>query len=94
MLKLIDSLNMRDCILAQNPSKAICLKLARDKLTELDYDRWKSQLLQNGINVDNGNKLRTYRAYKNNFSTETYVKSNMRRDHRRILARFRSRGNR
>ena len=77
-------------MLAQNPSKAICLKLARDKLTELDYDRWKSQLLQNGINVDNGNKLRTYRTYKNNFSTETYVKSNMRRDHRRILARFRS----
>ena len=90
MLKLIESLNIRDYMLAQNPSKAICLKLARDKLTELDYDRWKSQLLQNGINVDNGNKLRTYRTYKNNFSTETYVKSNMRRDHRRILARFRS----
>ena len=83
MLKLIDSLNIRDYMLAQNPSKANCLKLARDKLTELDYDRWKSQLLQNGINVDNGNKLRTYRTYKNNFSTETYVKSNMRRDHPR-----------
>lgn len=73
-------------MLAQNPSKATCLKLAKD-IIEIDKEIWQSQLFQNGKHVNNGKTLRTY---KNSFNTETYVKNNMRRDHRRILAQFRS----
>lgn len=45
--------------------------------------------MSNGKNANNGNKLRTYRLYKSNFQTETYVKINMSRDQRRILSKFR-----
>ena len=41
-------------------------------------------------NVDNGNKLRTYREYKYSFKTEYYVNCNMSRGHRRTLAKFHS----
>ena len=37
----------------------------------------------------NGNKLRTYRLYKSDLQTETYVKLPLQRDHRRILSMFR-----
>ena len=36
MLKFIDSLEMRDSLLAQNPSKTMCLKMTGEKLTAVD----------------------------------------------------------
>ena len=39
---------------------------------------------------ENGNKLQTYRLYKSNLIAEDYVKFNMERSHRRIIAKFRS----
>ena len=72
------------------PNKTFCLKQAREKLNQIDRQHWEDNLLCNGRDESNGNKLRTYRSYKTALSTECYVKSNMRRDHQRILARFRS----
>lgn len=89
MLKLIDSLIIREPMLAQSPSKKVCLKLARDSLFAKDSQNWQNQLLSTG-NTENDNKLRTYRTYKSSFTTEPYITMNMRRDHRRILAKFRS----
>lgn len=88
MLKFIDSLNIRDCMMAPKPSKYICLKLAKEKLIEIDSHKWKEKLMHDGNN-ENGNKLRTYRTYKDSLDAEPYVKLNMRRDQRRILAKFR-----
>ena len=55
-------------MLTPSPSKAVCLKLAREKLIAIDNQKWLSQLLGDGNGIDNGNKLRTYRKYKNSLS--------------------------
>ena len=89
MLKQINELDLQ-CMLAPVPNKTLCLKQAREKLNQIDRQHWEDSLLCNGRDESNGNKLRTYRTYKITLSTEFYVNSNMRRDHRRILARFRS----
>ena len=44
----------------------------------------------NDTGQENGNKLRTYTLYKSNLMTDEYVKINLERSHRRILAKFRS----
>ena len=85
-VKQIDELDLQ-CMLAPVPNKTVCLKQAREKLNQIDRQHWEDSLLCNGRDESNGNKLRTYRTYKTALSTECYVKSNMRRDHRRILAR-------
>ena len=54
--------------------------------------KYKEKRKSNVFNDDghiNGNKLRTYRLYKSDLQTETYVKLPLQRDHRRILAMFR-----
>ena len=89
MLKFIDSLDIREPMLTPSPSKAVSLKLARETLIAIDTQKWHSQLLSDGNGIGSGNKLRTYRKYKNSLTTEPYVIMNMRRD-RRILAKFRS----
>lgn len=61
----------------------------RVKLKSLDAENWKSELW-NDTSQENGNKLRTYRLYKADLFTDTYVKLKMERNHRRILAKFRS----
>ena len=45
--------------------------------------------LINDVGHVNGNKLRTYRLYKTQLQTESYVKLSLQRDHRRILSMFR-----
>ena len=76
--------------MAPVPKKIFCLKLARQKLNQIDRQHLEDSLLCNGRNESNGNKLRTYRTYKTTLSTERYVKSNMRRHHWCILGQFRS----
>ena len=90
MLKHIEDLELQNYMLTQSPNKSACLKAAREKMTQLDISNWENALANNGTDANNRNKLRTYRTYKNKLNTEYYVKLNMRRDHRRILARFRS----
>ena len=90
MLNLIEQLGIEDCMLSPQPSKAACMKISKEKLIRIDTQNWENEIACNGRDENNGNKLRTYRTYKSTLSTEYYVKLNMRRDHRRILARFRS----
>ena len=77
-------------MLAPSPNKSACLKVAREKLLQIDKQKWENALVSNGRDENKGNKLRTYSTYKNASCTEFYAKLNTRRDHRRILARFRS----
>ena len=88
MLKFIDTYNLDELILTESPNKAVCVSATRDILTEIDNDKWYEKLMRDG-NAENGNKLSTYR-YKNGFKTEYYVKCNISRGHRRVLAKFRS----
>ena len=89
MLKLSDMHNLDELMSIESPNKSACVFAARDILTEIDNDKWYQKLMSNG-NAANGNKLRTYRQYKNVCKTEYYVKCNMSRGHRRVLAKFRS----
>ena len=81
MLKYIEQLGIEDCMLSPQPSKAACMKIVKEKLSQIDIHNWENEIASNGRDENNGNKLRTYRTYKNTFCTEYYVKLNMRRDH-------------
>ena len=59
-------------MLSDSPAKPACISATREILTEIDNDKWYQLLMRDG-NVDNGNKLRTYREYKYSFKTEYYV---------------------
>ena len=65
------------------------VKNIRQKLKTIDDENWKAKVW-NDTGQENGNKLRTYRLYKSDLIAEDYVKSNMERSHRRIIAKFRS----
>ena len=65
----------------------MCISAVRDILTEIDNTKWYQKLMNDG-NAENGNKLRTYIQYKNVLKTEYYVKCNMDRGHRRVLAKI------
>ena len=58
-------------------------------MTAKEHSEWTLNLDKNGNEI-NGNKLRTYRLYKDTLQTEHYVKCSLRKDQRRILAKFRS----
>ena len=66
----------------------IMIKTCKSKLIEKDKEKWKLQLFNDDGHA-NGNKLRTYRLYKSDIQTETYVKIPLQRDHRHILSMFR-----
>ena len=78
MLKFSDMHNLDVLMSIESPNKSVCISAARDILTEIDNDKWYQKLMSNG-NAVNGNKLRTYRQYKNVFKTEYYIKCNMSR---------------
>lgn len=67
---------------------ADAVKLCKSKLIESDKQKWITNLF-NDTGHENGNKLRTYRLYKQDIQLESYVKLPLHRDHRRILAMFR-----
>ena len=50
------------------------MRVVSDKLLELDNTEWFSELFDDRRNVKNGNKLRTYRLYKNSVKTKQYIK--------------------
>ena len=85
MLSFISDYNLQNAMLVDRPEKSVCIWLAKQKLTEIENEKWQQKLMSNG-SEQNGNKLRTYRTYKTQFETEHYVKLNMSRDQRRILA--------
>ena len=61
----------------------------KTKLYEIEKQEWVEKLYQDR-NEPNGNKLRTYRLYKNVLETSSYLKNVNDRQHRRILSNFRS----
>ena len=79
----LQDLLTKDCSIKK---KVAC---AKEKLKITGVDCWKASLW-NDRGQENGNKLRTYRLYKSDLLPEPYVKINMDRTHRRILAKFRS----
>ncbi|XP_071136614.1 uncharacterized protein [Mytilus edulis] len=60
------------------------LRMAQDKLTAIDQEKWLIDVFDDKNSV-NGNKLRTFRRFKNNCKTSLFVKTINFRDHRRIL---------
>ena len=57
--------------------------------TRVGKQKWVEKLYQ-GRNESNGNKLSTYRLYKNVLETSSYLKNVNDRQHRRILSNFRN----
>ena len=76
-------------MLIDNPCKRLCIEKARETLRVRDKAKWYDSLMDDSKNVLNGNKLRTYRQFKNTLETEPYVLANISRYQRRILAKFR-----
>lgn len=72
----------------QNMTPRQKLNIAGNKLKAMDCEKWATDVY-NDRNCENGNKLRTFRRYKNTPDTSTYVKTVKFRDHRRILSNFR-----
>ena len=84
-----DTHNIDNIMLVENPCESVCISTVRDRPTEIDNAKWYQKLVCNG-NAENGNKLRTYRQCKSAIKTEHYVKCNMDRGHRHVLAKFRT----
>ena len=89
MLNFIKDLNMEQYLFQDKPHKKTCIRVAKEKLTVIETNIWSNKLNSDGT-VQNGNKLRTYRTFKNIFKTEGYVKISMNRDQRKVIAKFRS----
>ena len=71
-------------------STKLVMKIANEKLSELDNQEWQKDIFNDKANEINGNKLRTYRLYKNNVSVGPYVRQNLTSSQRRLMAMFRA----
>ena len=81
-------LNLRD-IVDSTYSNRHKLYSMKNKLYDIDKEEWVN-VLYNDRNEENGNKLRTYRKYKNCLTASSYVKTVSNRQYRRVLSNFRS----
>ena len=84
VLSFVSEYNLEEVMLADRPEKSVSISLRKQWLRQTEIENWKRKLMANG------NKLRTYRTYKTQFQAEHYVKMNMSRDQRKVLAKFRS----
>jgi hypothetical protein len=66
------------------------MRAVSGKLLVLDNTEWLSELFDDRRNVKSGNKLRTYKLYKNSVKTEQYIKVSMSRMERWTMAILRS----
>ena len=89
MMTFIAEFNLEDVMLLERPEKSACIHRAKQRLRQAEVEFWQIKLMHNG-NDQNGNKLRTYRTYKTHFQTKHYVRVNMSRDQRKVLAKFSS----
>ena len=69
-------------------------RVIKDQVAEFVFSRFKSEWSadKNRMNARNGNgrnKLRTYKQYKQEFKSETYLKCSMSRAHTSAYAKFR-----
>ena len=70
-------------------TKTVIRRLS-DKLNDLDLQDWH-RALHDDRNCVNGNKLRTYRTFKQSINPEAYVTSDIPRAHRRVISAIQSR---
>ena len=84
--KTVNKLNVKDAIHNISISTKCAMRAVSDKLLELIF----LSFLTTEENVKNGNKLRTYRLYKNSVKTEQYIKVSRSTMERRTMALFRS----
>jgi hypothetical protein len=87
----INKLNVRDVIHNVYISTKCVMRTVSDTFLELDNTEWFSELFDDRRNLQTGNKLRTYRRYKNSVQSEQYIKVRMSRMERQTMALFRSR---
>ena len=72
------------------PSKGQTIQLVSSKVSECIAIKWQNDInTPEGRTPNSGNKLRTYRMFKEQFGVEQYVLSNMTRTDRSALAKFR-----
>ena len=87
VMHIINKFELNDYINLPRSVK-VKLGLIKEVLDRKDSLLWYDDLHNDRGNL-NGNKLRTYRLYKDNLATESYVKNVYSRQERRILSNFR-----
>ena len=87
--KLLHDIGLNELVNQEGCSIKNKINCVKQKLLQTDDDSWRTKLF-NDSRQENGNKLQTYRLYKTHLIPEMYVKLNMDRSHRRVLAKFRS----
>ena len=65
------------------------MKIIKERVTQLDNEEFLHELFNDSNNL-NGNKLRTFRLFKTSVETVKYVKIQLPRSVRRVMAPFRS----
>ena len=83
VLKLANGLNVSDLIQDIHLPIRSVLNVLKETLSNKDYENWNKQL-------NESEKLRTYKTYKNTLNAEWYCSLPLSRDHRRILFKLRS----
>lgn len=85
---LIEIYDLNNIVDTLNPTN-VKLNMIKDVLFLHDNMNWQIDLFDDGNSV-NGNKMRTYRIFKTNIFTESYVQNiNICKQKRRILSNFR-----
>ena len=87
--RLVDKLEIRELVSDVSLSTKHVMNSISEKLDIMDNREWLDDVF-NDRGKANGNKLRTYRLYKQSVSVEPYVKLNIDRNQRRYMAMFRA----
>ena len=89
--KVGQQLGLNDLFKGPIPSKTIFKKIIRKKIQEMYIITWKNKLFDDKRNnPSEGNKLRTYRIFKNDFKREIYLSQITCRDERKRLCQLRT----
>ena len=83
--RIIAEIDTDNLVHNRNITTKTVVKRLSEKLYDIDKRNWREELF-NDRNLPNGNKLRTYRMYKQELCTEAYVNVDIPRKHRRALA--------
>ena len=86
--KTVQILNIQNDVNDLTFSTKFILKTAEEKINVRDQEEWYDELFNDRRNQI-GNKLRTYRQFKQIRCTETYVSRLVHRPYRRVMALFR-----
>ena len=87
--KTVEILNIQNEVNDLTFSTKFIMKTVKEKIDVRDQEEWYNELFKDRGN-QNGNKLRTYRQFKQIRCTETYVSRLVHRPYRRAMALFRA----